>query len=192
MTEFPFLHLTIAGVTGFSLTIWVYLSSNLRNLIFPFNVAFFSIVITLTTLSRLLLPFCPQPRLSISTQLALVLGITIFLAGISLIFLALLQLGLPTGIHSPPKKERRLIKEGVYTRLRHPIYMGDFLWCLGLAVIFKAQWALLITPLWLSLLLAVARMEEKLLEREFGEEFQQYKQKVPSFIPRLLKTCSLV
>ncbi len=136
-------------------------------------------------MSRLLLPLCSQPRLAIPIQLALAIGAPMFLTGISLILLALFQLGLPTALHSPPRGERRLIKEGVYARLRHPIYLGDFLCCLGWAVIFKARWALLITPLWLSLLLVVALLEERLLEGEFGEEYRQYKHNVPFLIPRL-------
>ncbi|HHT9120271.1 MAG TPA: methyltransferase family protein [Candidatus Hypogeohydataceae bacterium YC41] len=187
MTEFPFVHLTLSGILGFGLAIAGYLSSSLRNIIFPFNVALFSIMITLTTMSRLLLPLCPQPRLFISTQLALVLGLPIFLIGVFFILLALFQVGLPSA-SSPPKKQRRLAKEGIYNQLRHPIYIGEFLWCLGWAVMFKALWALLVTPLWLFLLLAIALTEEKLLEKEHGDEYLVYKQRVPFAIPRILKS----
>lgn len=186
MTEFPFLHLTMAGVVGFGLALAAYLSPSLLQPIFPFNVALFSILITLTTMSRLLLPLCPQPRLPISTPSAFIVGLPIFLAGISLILLALFQLGLPTA-SSLPRKERRLIKEGVYAQLRHPIYLGEFLWCLGWAMMFKALWAILVTPLWLLMLIAITLLEEKLMKGVYGEEYRQCKQTVPFIIPKILK-----
>ncbi len=182
MTEFPFLHLTLSGVIGFGMAIAVYLSPGIRSIIFPFNVALYCLVLTLIAMSRLLLPLCYQPRLAIPDLFARVLGASLFLLGIFLIFSALFQLGLPNAFN-PPQKKRKLGKEGVYAVLRHPIYLGEFLWCLGWAIIFKASWAILVTPIWLFMLLTIALLEEKLLEREYGEEYRQYKQKVAFFIP---------
>lgn len=184
MTEFPFLHLTLAGVMGFVCAIVGYLSARLRNLIFPFNVVMFSVLITCTTMSRFFLPLCPQPRLGLSDAIAWIVGLPLFLAGVFIIVLAVWQIGLPAA-STAPKRERKLVTEGIYRRLRHPIYLGETFWPIGWAILFKAHWALVITPVWIALLLVIASLEERRLSEEYGEEYGQYKRGVPFIIPRV-------
>ena len=80
----------------------------------------------------------------------------------------------------------RLVREGSYAWVRHPIYSG----MLGLFV----GTGLSLTPLPV-LLVAVGvyllgtrlrtRSEERLLRRQFGEEYVRYAREVPSLVPRL-------
>jgi len=81
-------------------------------------------------------------------------------------------------------KGEKLITEGVYSRVRHPQYSGLFLITVG----FLIQWPTLITLImWLILIFAyykLAMREEKDLEKQFGEEFLDYKKKVPAFTPK--------
>ena len=73
-----------------------------------------------------------------------------------------------------------------YRVLRHPIYTSM------LCVLFGT--GVLITPWWLllpSLLLFVigteirVRIEDNLLASQFGEQFAEYRQRVPAYIPFL-------
>jgi len=79
----------------------------------------------------------------------------------------------------------KLVTTGLYTRIRHPQYVGFLLITLGLNV----QWLTIITivlwPLLALLYYRLAKTEDKEMEAKFGDEFRKYKQKVPMFIPRL-------
>jgi len=78
-----------------------------------------------------------------------------------------------------------LVTTGLYSRVRHPQYSGLFLVTIGLLV----QWPTIITALmWPVLAFAyyrLARKEEADMEKEFGEAYRMYREKVPMFIPRI-------
>lgn len=102
-----------------------------------------------------------------------------------MLILAIWQIGLPAA-SSLPKRGRELVTGGIYRRLRHPIYLGDILWPIGWAILFKARWALIVTPVWIVLLLIIAFLEEKRLVEEYPEEYKQYKRRVPFITLRVL------
>lgn len=74
---------------------------------------------------------------------------------------------------------------GMYSIVRHPLYLGNFLIVLGISL-FSRSWAL---PIIISLasMLHYERViwhEEKYLERKFGDEFRAWAARVPIIIPR--------
>ncbi len=77
------------------------------------------------------------------------------------------------------------VTDGVYAYVRHPQYSGLILVTIGLLI----QWPTIITALmWPVLIFAyyrLSRREEADMEREFGEAYIRYKERVPMFIPRL-------
>jgi protein-S-isoprenylcysteine O-methyltransferase Ste14 len=80
--------------------------------------------------------------------------------------------------------DHKLVRSGPYGLVRHPIYTSMLAVLCATAVIIT-PW-----PLFLgSLILFVVgteirvRTEEKLLASQFGEEFQDYRRKVPAYIP---------
>jgi protein-S-isoprenylcysteine O-methyltransferase Ste14 len=83
-------------------------------------------------------------------------------------------------------KDQMLATGGVYSRLRHPLYVGSFLVGGGLVVASGRWW---LAPLFLvgflALYGAVVRREEKHLEREFGDPFLRYRDRVPAVLPRM-------
>lgn len=88
-------------------------------------------------------------------------------------------------IHSSGGK--RLVTEGIYAHVRHPQYSGIFLITIG----FLLQWPTMITLLmWPILIVAYYRLamkEERDVEIQFGKAYEEYKSRVPAFIPRLGK-----
>jgi len=93
--------------------------------------------------------------------------------------------GTPVPFNPPPK----LITTGLYAFVRNPMLLGLFLLMLGLGVLFGSLSLIFIfTPLFILLnVLYLKAIEEKEMEKKFGEEYLEYKKKVPMFIPRLKK-----
>ncbi len=81
----------------------------------------------------------------------------------------------------------RIAKTGVYSVVRHPQYLGGLLAHVGISFLLSALYSLLFTPLMVMLIYLISKKEEEELIKEFGEEFERYKQKVPMLIPRLRK-----
>lgn len=75
-----------------------------------------------------------------------------------------------------------IIKEGPFLKTRNPMYVGMFLLLLGFAVISTNLLALII-PFFFVLVLRVLIIskEEKLMLKEFGDEYIEYKRKVRMF-----------
>ena len=82
------------------------------------------------------------------------------------------------------KESHELIRTGPYARIRHPIYSGIILGLLGTALAV-GEWRALVAMAVLSLsyLLIKARKEERLLAREFGPAFQEYRSHTGMFLP---------
>lgn len=77
----------------------------------------------------------------------------------------------------------KLVTNGPFAVIRHPMYMGVLLAAIGALLIFKT-WAMVIF-LPMSLVVVVrSRHEEKLLEQEFGDEWRSYALKVPKWFPK--------
>jgi methanethiol S-methyltransferase len=79
----------------------------------------------------------------------------------------------------------KLVNDGIYRYIRHPQYLGFLLLTLGMNIQYTTVLTLIMWPLLMVLYYRLARIEEKEVEEKFGEEYSQYKQKTPMFIPRL-------
>jgi len=78
-----------------------------------------------------------------------------------------------------------LITAGVYSRVRHPMYLGILLFCLGF-------WFVSLSLLALGILIAffifydrMATFEENDLVRLFGEAYSEYQNQVPKWLVRI-------
>jgi len=83
------------------------------------------------------------------------------------------------------QQQHRLATTGVYSRVRHPQYVGFVLVMFG----FLVQWPTLLTlamfPVLVFMYARLARTEEREAIREFGDQYRAYVDNVPGFIPRL-------
>jgi len=77
-----------------------------------------------------------------------------------------------------------LVTSGIYSKVRHPGYLGLMLIYFGLAVIFGAVWMLFPAAVFTALTVIMALKEEQLLRRHFGKRYEEYAARVPwRFIP---------
>ena len=84
---------------------------------------------------------------------------------------------------------QKLITTGLYAHVRNPMITGLFLLMFGMGILFGSLSLIVIfTPLFILLnVLYVKAVEEKEMEKKFGQEYLEYKKKVPMSIPRLRK-----
>jgi methanethiol S-methyltransferase len=77
-----------------------------------------------------------------------------------------------------------LIITGIHRYVRHPLYLGTFLFIWGLFVLIPVL-SLFIANLIITLYTIVAiRFEEEKLVAEFGDEYRRYQKTVPKLIPK--------
>jgi len=77
----------------------------------------------------------------------------------------------------------KLVKSGVYSKVRHPIYSADIMLAFGIFFLYLTL-NVLISVIWLTFILIIwMNLEEKSLISKFGNEYKEYKKKVPMFFP---------
>ena len=76
--------------------------------------------------------------------------------------------------------------KGLHRYMRHPLYSGTLLLCLGICVAFPQlkNWYVLLL-MFVYLLIGIW-LEEKKLIRHFGDAYVQYKKRVKRLIPGVL------
>ncbi len=128
----------------------------------------------------------------LTVQLLLPIPIKIFLSVLLLVIGATLCLrtvysfvrakGSPVPLNPP----QRLVTTGLYSWARNPMTTGWIIMMFGVGVLLDSFSLISIfTPLFLLInILYLKTIEEKEMEKKFGQEYLKYKGSVPMFIPR--------
>jgi protein-S-isoprenylcysteine O-methyltransferase Ste14 len=84
------------------------------------------------------------------------------------------------------KEEHQLIRSGIYSQIRHPIYTSYLLLFIGFCTLLQSWIALaslaIICFIWFGNRIAI---EEEMLIQEFGTDYQSYRQQTKKLIPFL-------
>jgi len=142
------------------------------------NIFFYNYIITII----------PRIDLSIFSQVTQVIGFTLVIGGNITLYLAYHELGIYwaypiDGI----SKKRKLVKSGIYKKMRHPIYLSFNLFCIGFNLILL-DWVLLLLYIIGAIgLYFQAIDEEKILIEYFGKEYRDYKDHTGRFFGNILK-----
>lgn len=76
--------------------------------------------------------------------------------------------------------------KGIYSVVRHPLYLGNFLMWLGIILYVNNIWFAITTVLLFWLYYErIMFAEEQFLKRKFGEEYQKWSMTAPPFFPKL-------
>jgi protein-S-isoprenylcysteine O-methyltransferase Ste14 len=67
-----------------------------------------------------------------------------------------------------------LVKTGVFSRVRHPMYAGFLLWILGWCGYTGAVGGMLLAPLGIASVLWWGHLEESVLAAQYGTEYGEY------------------
>ena len=82
------------------------------------------------------------------------------------------------------RHEQRLVMTGIRSHVRHPVYLGHLCemlaWSVGTGLL--VCWILTAFPIATGAVMI--RMEDVELEKRFGEEYADYRERVPALLPR--------
>lgn len=106
----------------------------------------------------------------------LILGISFIISGIKIASMAMKLYKVKVN----DIKEKKLIKRGIYSIIRHPVHLCSILLFMGFSFVFDSFLAILFIPFFILFLEVHCILEEKyILIPNFGEEYLKYKEQVP-------------
>lgn len=84
------------------------------------------------------------------------------------------------------RQEGRLVRDGVYSVVRHPQYTGLFIGLFGEGVVhWPTIFSVAVFPFIVLAYVLLARREEKGMVARFGDDYRAYQRQVPMFVPHL-------
>lgn len=111
-------------------------------------------------------------------------GFIVTVLGVGIALYARLSLGSNWSSTVMVKSGHELIRTGLYSRIRHPIYTGLVLGMVGTAMIRGHLRNWIGVALILGSFYFKARREEQLLRQEFGAEWDSHAQRTGMFLPK--------
>jgi protein-S-isoprenylcysteine O-methyltransferase Ste14 len=115
-----------------------------------------------------------------------ILGVASTWAGIGLAIWARYHLAEYWSARITIKEGHQLIRTGPYRRLRHPIYTGLILATIGSALVID-HWRCVLGVLLVTVGYCFkAKREEAMLEKQFGEAFQEHRKHTGFLFPKFL------
>jgi len=170
---------------------WVFYLPVLFNVLIPMFVLFFSLVgifytpwlvfVDMPLFNELINGVIRFSDYSIHTTMDYV-GYILVTTGLLIYIISLYQM------LSHTARKRSVLTKGLYAAIRHPQYLGIYVWTLGFAIL---GWRLINYIMWLTLCysyILLAEHEEVELTKKLGQEYVQYQDKVPFIIPYPLST----
>jgi protein-S-isoprenylcysteine O-methyltransferase Ste14 len=100
------------------------------------------------------------------------IGLILLVPSILLFTVARIQLG---GSFQVSAEANKLVKTGIYKKLRHPIYLFGALVVLGIIFITHTFPIILILAIVIAMQIKRIKQEEKVLTEKFGNEYLEYK-----------------
>lgn len=115
----------------------------------------------------------------------ILLAIRLGLAGLSFLTAAYLAVTSHRLIFEEYRDPPRVIDGGIFSRVRHPLYLSALLIYIGFLFTTLSLFSLLLFVCIFLFHDYIARYEEKKLQEAYGEAYASYKRKTPKWFPRL-------
>jgi protein-S-isoprenylcysteine O-methyltransferase Ste14 len=106
--------------------------------------------------------------------------------GVAVRILALKELGEYFSAYVTLQPGHRLMQQGIYSRIRHPLYLSLLLTPTGVTLVFASVLALPVLVLAAVFVFDRIRKEERLLATHFGSEFDDYRHRTWMLVPRVV------
>lgn len=89
-----------------------------------------------------------------------------------------------SGRNTKEQVAEALNTQGIYSTVRHPLYLGNYLMWIGIVIYVLNPWYVCVVSLLFWLYYErIMFAEERFLERKFGESYVSWSKQVPAFIP---------
>ena len=112
------------------------------------------------------------------------LGLVLITFGILFRFYSILSLGKFFTVDVTIRKNHKVKKDGIYRFIRHPSYLGSILSFIGFGISLNNWISLIIISIMVTLaMLNRIRIEERLLQEQFGLEYSDYMKKTYRLFP---------
>jgi len=83
----------------------------------------------------------------------------------------------------PFQESSILVTEGAYAFSRHPMYLGYLLILVGVGIMLRSLTPFFVIPVFVALMeIVFMRVEERMLEEKFGENWAEYRKSVRRWI----------
>jgi protein-S-isoprenylcysteine O-methyltransferase Ste14 len=135
----------------------------------------------------IIVPSWIEKNIVLKFLLAFIIGVIIMVTGLYVITMtvaSIIRIG--KGTLAPWSPSQHLVTDGMYGYVRNPMILGVLTVLIGESVAILSYsiliWAagfFVINTIWFII------FEEPNLEKKFGDEYREYKKKVPRWIPRL-------
>ncbi len=130
-------------------------------------------------LPPIVLPFTEGPKIAAFATTLLLIGALFVGAALVIRLIAQRQIGV-----LPFRAKEGLVTTGIYGFARHPLYLSNGLFAIGIALLFDSLYAFLFSILYTLLYLPVIYFEEKDLLKKYGDEYRKYKERTGLLFPR--------
>src|SRR6185436_15753990 len=93
-----------------------------------------------------------------------------------------------SGRNTAQQVAETLNSTGIYSIVRHPLYLGNYLMWIGIVLYTKSPlFAVIVSLLFWIYYERIMFAEERFLERKFGDAYLTWSRKAPAFIPAIRK-----
>lgn len=110
-------------------------------------------------------------------------GLTLCVVGLTIAIIAAITLKRFYSSTLVIRKEHQLITHGIYRFVRHPIYFGVLLVCMGVPVYAASLYGFLTMLVLIPVFLFRIKMEERMLTEEFPDAYPAYRKSTSKLIP---------
>lgn len=90
-----------------------------------------------------------------------------------------------SGFEAQAKTRHKLVTMGIYSYIRHPIYLGIAMFCIGLEMVYGSWYFISFFALFIPAFIR-ARKEDELMQNNFGKKYLDYKKRTKLLIPFVL------
>jgi protein-S-isoprenylcysteine O-methyltransferase Ste14 len=127
--------------------------------------------------------FILQPALI--QPLLFILGILSGLGGVVMAMMASRVISVSTVADMRTDRKAELVTEGIYSRVRHPLYLATLLVFFAIALIYPFPVVIVFSLCMISYTMIGAYFEERKLVKHYGSEYIKYKKTVGFMLPKL-------